>query len=167
MYSGCRTKIASGKLKSEPRRSRRICATLAEEDDTIVGRSIPKTREINLPMSYVCKRRPFQLLNCHGSLPSVESRETFELPQRAAGAGAILSCLLCSLKLHVIPCFNKYERSEVEKEKRGLARCRLTLHARRPSHSRDETTAEDRGKTAGKSANFSERTHTDRHFHIA
>lgn len=33
-------------------------------------------------MSYVCKRRPFQLLNCHGSLPSVEPPGTFELPQR-------------------------------------------------------------------------------------
>jgi len=33
-------------------------------------------------MSYVCKRRPFHLLDCHGSLPSPESPGTLELSRR-------------------------------------------------------------------------------------
>lgn len=76
------TKIVSGKLKRARAPAWRRDRKSRYAGDTVVERSIPKTREINLPMSYVCKRWPFQLLNCHGSLPSVEPPETFELPQR-------------------------------------------------------------------------------------
>jgi len=72
IYLRDKTKIVNGKLKSVPRGARNG-KNIPTAGDTIVERSIPKTREINLPMSYVCKRWPFQLLDCHGSLPNMES----------------------------------------------------------------------------------------------
>lgn len=119
MYSRGRTKIAR-----ERQVKKRAANALREREEypdpdggTIVGRSIPNTREINLPMSYVCKRRPFQLLNCHGSLPSVEPRETFELPRLWQRDSELLIMLteaarnIVSQRMHALSNFEKNSRN--------------------------------------------------------
>jgi len=89
------TRIASGKLRKDGA----AAEPKEHAGDAIVGRSIPKTREINLPMSYVCKRRStYSTVTavCRGA-----QSPRRPLSYRDARAGAIPSCLLCSLRLHV------------------------------------------------------------------